>query len=106
MELREKSEKGNERTADADCRGGQFDVAWNQGPLAHHNARRPNLVPENRNFLSLWKVGFTAGPSAPLRIPRRGGKTAVLASKLDFGLGLAPVRSWRAVIEAESQSEE
>jgi hypothetical protein len=26
--------EGNERTADADCRGGQFDVAWDRGPLA------------------------------------------------------------------------
>jgi hypothetical protein len=59
---------------------------------------------ENRNFLSLWK--FAAGPRVLLRIRRRGGKTAILASKLDFGLGLTSVRSRGAIIEAESQREE
>lgn len=30
----------NERAADADCRGGQFDVAWDRDPLGVHNAER------------------------------------------------------------------
>jgi len=33
---------GNERTADADCRGGQIDVAWDRGPLGLRNAEPPD----------------------------------------------------------------
>src|SRR6266699_469475 len=99
-------ERGNERTADADCRGGQFDVAWDQGPLAHHNACPLKLVPGESQFPNLSRVDLAAEPGALLRIWRLGKRTAILAGRLDLGLRLDPVRSRGSVIDAESESQQ
>src|SRR5258706_692730 len=64
---------------------------------------------ENRNFLILRKIGLAAERGLPLRTLRRtavAGKTAIIASELEFRWRIAPTRSGGTVIDVEGESEE
>jgi hypothetical protein len=61
-------EGGNERTADADCRGGQFDVAWIRARSPNIMRLPPGWFPGNRNFLILWKIDLAAAIGVALGI--------------------------------------